>query len=620
MTKLYALALASTAALVAWTPVATADSNRVAVVIGANAASPGRRALRFAHSDATSVADVLALSGVAKTDIQTLFDPNPADVLAALDRALAKLTASSGDSILFFYYSGHADATALYPNGKALNLADLRARLDSHAATVRIGVIDACRGGGWTGTKGLREAESFNINVPINLANEGSVLISSSSGLEDAHESEVLQGSFFTHHWSAGLRGAADENQNGRVTLAEAFTYASDLTIRDTAIHTPTPQHPSFQMNLRGRQEIDLVTVDDAKASLVIDQDTGPLQLVDLNAGLVLIELPVGRRRVSLIVPAGDYLVRARTKEAARVTRVAISPGRTANVRESQLRVAAVDAVVAKSYEAKPTPSLLRDGMWRFRFGLGVAHTPTFPFGDHHDRVGFKESATNEGDGGPLERSSVADLEISWGITDRLQLVLTRPAIAYRGGTEGRFEWIPKGGLLGWGFGGGSDSGTWFGAVVGAGLDTRLWLRPETSINTEASLSASVAYATDPGFCPGFNQECNEDAPDNWRGPGTIDSRASIGFSHKFGNLVTINLGVAVESRLLLDGDIARGGEQRDTEISFGSVQSRGFATLPLIELHLSEHWSLFADVEIRRNLRLRTAEERYLLGATWTF
>lgn len=83
-----------------------------------------------------------------------------------------------------FYYSGHADTGALYPNGKPLPLAALRERLDDPRATVRVGIIDACRGGGWTRAKGLTSEPPFEVGLPLALSSEGSVLLASSSGVD----------------------------------------------------------------------------------------------------------------------------------------------------------------------------------------------------------------------------------------------------------------------------------------------------------------------------------------------------------------------------------------------------------------------------------------------------
>src|SRR5690606_25399523 len=122
---------------------------RVAVVVGANGAAPGRQPLRFAQEDARQMARVLQqVSGFGSADVDLLLDPEPREVLAKLDARLAELQRASGETLLLFYYSGHADAQALYPGGKPLEYEQLRAKLESPAAKVRLGIVDTCRGGG----------------------------------------------------------------------------------------------------------------------------------------------------------------------------------------------------------------------------------------------------------------------------------------------------------------------------------------------------------------------------------------------------------------------------------------------------------------------------------------
>ncbi len=245
--------------------------------------------------------------------------------------------AASGESLLLFYYSGHADAGALYPAGKPLPFGSLRARLDNRAATVRIGIIDACSGGGWTGAKDLHAAPPFAVDVPLELSGEGSVLIASSSGVEKAHESERLLGSFFTHHLVAGLRGAADPRGDGVVTLGDAFAYAKERTIRDTAAVSGEPQHPSFFMNLRGRADLPLARVDSSPTLVELEEKEGPLQVIHLGTGLVLLEVPAGQRTIKLSVPPGRYLVRRRTENGTWTGEIGVESGRTVMVREEDL-------------------------------------------------------------------------------------------------------------------------------------------------------------------------------------------------------------------------------------------------------------------------------------------
>src|SRR5262249_19027481 len=153
-------------------------------------------------------------------------------------------------------------------------------------------------------------------------------------GMEDAHESEALQGSFFTHHFVAGLRGAADKSGDGVVTLSEAFNYAQTLTVRDTAMAAVVPQHPSFEMHLRGRGDLGIAEVTSAPSSLDIVQQDGPLEVIYLGSGVVIAELPQGPRSVHLALPAGRYLVRLRTSFGTRARMVEVAPGATMEVQE----------------------------------------------------------------------------------------------------------------------------------------------------------------------------------------------------------------------------------------------------------------------------------------------
>jgi caspase domain-containing protein len=354
---LFAPAVASAASL---------PLRRIAVVVGANGAPAGRKPLRFAYNDAARVAEVLRLAGFAAKDIHLLRDPQPAALLSSLDDALHALSGASGETMLVFYYSGHADAQSLYPDGKQVSLLKLRERLDSAGTTVRVGIIDACRGGGWTGTKGLSEAEVFDVNLPLRLSNEGSVLISSSSGLEDAHESENLQGSFFTHHWNAALRGAGDHDGDGTITLAEAFEYAKERTVRDTAMQTDSPQHPSFQLNLRGKNDLPLVTMTTKGSLVTVEQVVGPLQLVHLDSGLVVLEVPPGKRRIRLAVPPGRYLARRSTATETFASEITVVAGKATQLREEDLTLVGSPSLAVKGF------TQARRMMLTFGIGNGV--------------------------------------------------------------------------------------------------------------------------------------------------------------------------------------------------------------------------------------------------------
>ena len=368
-----------------------AEARRVAVIVGANRGALGRDSLRYSYRDAQAIADVLIQAGqFAPADVHFLRDPEPNEVIALLDLQLSELSATPGESLLLFYYSGHADAGALYPAGKALPFGSLRARLDSRAATVRIGIIDACSGGGWTGAKDLHSAPPFAVDVPLELSGEGSVLIASSSGVEKAHESERLLGSFFTHHLVAALRGAADPRGDGVVTVGDAFAYAKERTVRDTAAVSTEPQHPSFFMNLRGRADLPLARVDSSSTVMELQESEGPLQVIHLGTGLVLLEVPAGRHTVKLSVPAGRYLVRRRSESGTWAEEISIEPGKTVVVRERDLTLSGYPAGAGKG-PADPMvssgwplamndrPLTLSRGLAQVDLGVVLAQSPA-PF------------------------------------------------------------------------------------------------------------------------------------------------------------------------------------------------------------------------------------------------
>jgi hypothetical protein len=333
--------------------------HRVAVIVGANATLPGRQPLLYSHRDAAAMAEILAeVGGFRPDDIRVLEDPTPDAVVEAV-AAASRATWGHPDSLLYFYYSGHADERSLYPGGRPLPLERLRGVIDGASAAVKIGMVDACRGGAWTRAKGLSPEHPFAIEWPVTLENEGSVLIASSSGVESAHEADHLRGSFFTTHFIAGLRGAADRDGNGEVTLTEAFEYAKERTIRDSARLTRETQHPSYAVSLRGRRDLVLAQLGRGTTTMEVTQEDGPLSIIHLDSGVELLELAPGRRAVRLAVPPGRYLVRKTVTAGQRVKELTVPPGGRVQVAEGELTLVAAPGSVTKAVLEDPFPEPL---------------------------------------------------------------------------------------------------------------------------------------------------------------------------------------------------------------------------------------------------------------------
>src|SRR5215471_19267185 len=133
------------------------DVSTYAVVVGSNPGGAGQTTLQFAEDDARRVADVLGdLGGYDKQHITLVLHPAPADVMTAIGHvadAVAADRAAGRRSVVFFYYSGHAKASALELGAGELPLAELREKIVALPDTLTVVVLDACQSGAFSRVK-----------------------------------------------------------------------------------------------------------------------------------------------------------------------------------------------------------------------------------------------------------------------------------------------------------------------------------------------------------------------------------------------------------------------------------------------------------------------------------
>jgi uncharacterized caspase-like protein len=253
---------------------------RFALLIGANAGWSDDKPLRYAETDAERMRDVLVeLGGFSPDRVVLLRDPDTAEVRSRLHRLSTTLRSLGRDSLVVFYYSGHADAQHLHLRGAPLSHSELRKALESLPATVRVGVLDACRSGTIVTTKGSAPAVSFAVDVVDELRVRGLALLTSSGADEFSQEVRALAGSVFTHHLVSGLRGMGDEDGNGQVALSEAWRYAFLRTEADTA-PTEAPHRPAFRFELEGQGEPILTRLGQATGRLLLPRGKGERYVV----------------------------------------------------------------------------------------------------------------------------------------------------------------------------------------------------------------------------------------------------------------------------------------------------------------------------------------------------
>ncbi len=378
---------------------AGAESRRMAIVVGNNAGEGAFTPLRYAESDAGKMARVLVeLGDVSPDDVLLLQGRKVADLERAISdaRDRVSLFKKSPDTraVLLFYFSGHSDGESIEMGNEKLPYARLKAMLAGTGADLRVAIVDACKSGAGFQEKGGKPAEAFTIKLTDTLVASGEAFITSSAADESALESSEVMGSYFTHNFISGLRGAADTSGDKLVTLAEAYRYAYDRTVQATAMAPVGVQHPSYDFRLSGQGELVLSSLVKPSASFVLPEGADRTMVTDLNRDQVVVEVPAGPAREVALAP-GTYGVRAFRDGKSYGGRFNLSEGMHRQVRWEELTNIASGVVVAakggvaggveRSYEPD-------DGRWALSVGFGAVEAIANDVGGVKGqvRVGFE--------------------------------------------------------------------------------------------------------------------------------------------------------------------------------------------------------------------------------------
>lgn len=289
-----------------------------AVVVGSDVGGAGQERLRYAESDAVRVRDALvSVGGYVRANVTLLQHPSVADVERALTNvrnAVAERRRRGLATQLVFYYSGHARAQGLHLGAEELRLARLRDVIASVHADFTLVLLDACQSGAYARARGVEPAASFTSNSATELRTRGIALMASSTSNELSQESESLHGGFFTHHLVAGLRGAADADHDGRVTLDEVYRYAYNRTLADTARTAIGGQHVSLETDLVGHGGVPLAFPGRANVQLELPARlAGTILIESARSGTVVAEVAkVSGDALRLALVAGRYRVYVR--------------------------------------------------------------------------------------------------------------------------------------------------------------------------------------------------------------------------------------------------------------------------------------------------------------------
>ena len=228
--------------------------------------------LAYTVADAEAFYQYLVDLGIPRDNIIKLIDEqatNPA-IRTALGNDLRRR--AGPDDMVIIYFAGHggpevdaqnldgdglekymlsyeADPENLYGTAFSMNeIANVFARIQADRV---IFIADACysgASGGRTVLSGRRATISDSFLDRLGASGTGRVILSASSANEPSQERSDLGHGVFTYYLLEGLRGAADGNRDGAITVDEAYDYVA-RTVPDATGQT---QHPVKKGEVEG--------------------------------------------------------------------------------------------------------------------------------------------------------------------------------------------------------------------------------------------------------------------------------------------------------------------------------------------------------------------------------
>jgi hypothetical protein len=338
-------------------------------------------------------------------------------------------------------------------------------------------------------------------------------------------------------------------------------------------------------MKLSGRRDFPFATLATQRTTLLYDQISGPTEVVRLNDGLVVLEIPAGIRRVRLGLPAGNYLIRRRAPEGVFVRLVSLSVTGATTLGEADLSRSTLSTGRVKDADAYESDGASWAGQ-RFyaSLAIGVRHAPVI---DPGFRIGAED-----GRGVFLLRAAVR-------LTHRLWWAAPL-ALVYDAERPTAFNWLAWAGAPVLALSHGS-SGAVVAGFAGIGFDARYRGGERHLLNASLAALSPLEFGT------------------AWT--KTLTTQATLGITEIVPDAVSFNLGFACNVNLLESGSFSAGGfdsAERGVVIALGSVQRAGLRPLPLIHVPIGRGWGIDAHAVGAYVPAKHGWVETYLAGVSW--
>ena len=296
---------------------------RLALLIGNNNGGAAVEKLRYAEQDARKMRHLLQqLGGYQPRHIWLSLGRRASSVqqtLVKMEWTIRKLRKKHGKRlrlVLLVYYSGHAKRGQLLLGSSRLPFHKLRLFLKRVKASLKLVILDACESGGFMKTRGLKRRKEVFAFPAVNVtpSAKGEVIITATGSQGNAHEDPRLRGGIFTHYLLSGLRGAADRNGDGHVTLEEAYLYSYSRSLERTILSRQGPQRARFSKRLSGYGSLVLTTLSRQRAWLQLKKNvSGEFFVWNHKRDLLLAEVVKSRgKRIILALSPGRYVLQWR--------------------------------------------------------------------------------------------------------------------------------------------------------------------------------------------------------------------------------------------------------------------------------------------------------------------
>ena len=338
------------------------------------------------------------------------------------------------------------------------------------------------------------------------------------------------------------------------------------------------------------------------KTTLSLKQTSGPLQLVHLDTGLLILESPRGPRDLRLSVRPGHYLVRRYLASETRVKEIDLRPDGTTTVREADLVAVSPGPLAAKSAgERDVSASIVPAGALELQAAAGVRHAPVI------------DPGLRLGEGGTGRRRHPARQ-----LRHRRRLAIHGAARARAWcGRSVRVELGDVGGNADAGPGTDRRCGDDRVGARGRRLRSPARDRRTATFNASVTLLGAYSWTSREPDAAGASPAPGRRAFDTW------SAQLTGGFTRFVSDAVSLSLGASVGHNLIETGDVApwagddpRGG----LVLGIGSIQRRGLRPLPLVRVYLGDRLTVDGHVAVAYLPATSKVVETYLAGVTSLF